>query len=160
MFWPWIVYGDSKSLAKRTISDKVSKDRAYEITIKTWLNFTKTMTLTHKNVDNICVFYEIDLWSNIQGAGFALGNSLFGAVKLIKNADPDKYRYSCYGIRFDAPGFFSSLHGSGFSKNIIKFCADMNSLVHTDKKKDIFILSKGPTDGLDDTTLTAKKEYL
>ena len=28
-----------------------------------------------------------------------------------------------------------------------------------DKKKDISILSKGPTGGLDDTTLTAKKEY-
>ena len=31
-------------------------------------------------------------------ADFASVNSLFGAVKLTKNTDPDKYRYSGYGI--------------------------------------------------------------
>ena len=30
------------------------------------------------------------------------GNSLFGAIKLTKNADFDKYKYSGYGIGFDA----------------------------------------------------------
>ena len=36
----------------------------------------------------------------------------------------------------------------------------MSSLVYIDnKKKDILILDKGPKDGLDDTTLTAEKEY-
>ena len=33
-------------------------------------------------------------------------NSLFGAVKLTKNAPPDKYSYSGYGTGFDACGFF------------------------------------------------------
>ena len=28
---------------------------------------------------------------------FTLGNCLFGSVKLTKNADPDKYKYSHYG---------------------------------------------------------------
>ena len=36
----------------------------------------------------------------------------------------------------------------------------MNSSVHIDNKtKDIFILGKGLTDGLDDTTVTSEKEY-
>ena len=36
----------------------------------------------------------------------------------------------------------------------------MSSSVHPDnKKKDILILGKGPTQGLDDTTLTAEAEY-
>ena len=36
----------------------------------------------------------------------------------------------------------------------------MSSSVHIDnKKKDILIFGKGPTRGLDDTTLTAEKEY-
>ena len=36
----------------------------------------------------------------------------------------------------------------------------MSSSVHIDdKKKDILILGIGPTDGLDDTTLTAEKEH-
>ena len=36
----------------------------------------------------------------------------------------------------------------------------MSSSVHIDNnKKNILVHGKGPTDGLDDTTLTAKKEY-
>ena len=36
----------------------------------------------------------------------------------------------------------------------------MSSSVHVDhKKKDILILVQGPTQGLDDTTLTAAKNY-
>ena len=36
----------------------------------------------------------------------------------------------------------------------------MSSSVHIDNKgKDILILGKGPTQGLDDTTLTAKAKY-
>lgn len=39
------------------------------------------------------------------------------------------------------------------------FGADISSLVHIDdKKKDIFTLLKGPTDGLNDTTLAAEIE--
>ena len=33
--------------------------------------------------------------------GFTLKDCLFGGVKLAKNADPDKYVYSGYGIVFD-----------------------------------------------------------
>ena len=48
-------------------------------------------------------------------------------------------------------------NNSGFSKDAIIFEADMSSSVHADnKKKDILILEKGPTDG---TRLTAEKEY-
>ena len=42
----------------------------------------------------------------------------------------------------------------------LMFGADMNSSVHIDnKKEDILILGKGLTNDLDDTTLTAEKEY-
>ena len=45
-------------------------------------------------------------------------------------------------------------------KNAIIFGADMSSSVHIDNKsKDILILSEGPTQGLDDTTLTAEDKY-
>ena len=32
----------------------------------------------------------------------SLNNCLFGSVKLTKNADLDKYKYSCYSIGFDS----------------------------------------------------------
>ena len=100
------------------------------------------------------------MWSYIQSANFTLRNYLFGAVRLTKNADFDKYSHSGYGIGFDVHESFSLSDGGGFGKNVIIFCADMSSYVHIhNKKKDILTLGKGPTDSLDDTTLTAKKEY-
>ena len=45
-------------------------------------------------------------------------------------------------------------------KNVIIFGADMNSSVHIENKnKDLLILSEGPTQGLDDTKLTADTKY-
>ena len=47
---------------------------------------------------------------------------------------------------------------SGFGKHVI-FCTDRSLSMHHDlNKKDILILSKGPTHRLDDTTLTSEKE--
>ena len=84
---------------------------------------------------------------------------MLGAVKLTKNADPDKYKYSGYGIGFDCCSF-SSLPDNTMRKNGIIFGADMNSSVHVDNKgKDILIYGKGPTQRLDDTTLTAEAKY-
>ena len=54
-----------------------------------------------------------------------LRNFLFDAVKLTKNADFDKYRYSAYGIGLNRKGSFSS-PGSGFGQNVILFGADMS----------------------------------
>ena len=42
---------------------------------------------------------------------FTLGNCLFGAVELTRNADPDKYEYSGYGIEFDARSKFQLSDG-------------------------------------------------
>ena len=84
---------------------------------------------------------------------------MFGAVRLTKNVDIDKYRYSGYGIGFDRKGSFS-FPGSGFGQNVIIFGVDMSSSAHIDnKKKDILILGKGPTQGLGEHSLTAEKMY-
>ena len=80
---------------------------------------------------------------------------LFSAVTLTKNADIDKHKYSGYGIGLDIRGSFS-FPGGGFGQNIIIFGADMNSSIHIDNKgKDILILGIGPTQGLDESSLTA-----
>ena len=50
-----------------------------------------------------------------------------------------------------------SFPAGAFSKNVVIFGADMSSSVHVNnKKKDILILGEGPTEGLDDTTLTSE----
>ena len=77
---------------------------------------------------------------------------------MTKNNDIHQYKYSGYDIGFDRKGTFSV--GNGFGGNCIIFGVDMSSSVHVDnKKKDILILHKGPTQGLDGTILTAQKLY-
>ena len=94
------------------------------------------------------------------GTDFLFGNFLFGTVKLTKNANPEKYKYSSNGIGFDTCGDFSLANGIGFGKNVIVIGADMSLSVHIDnEKKDVLILSKGLTEGLDDSMLTAGKEH-
>ena len=48
-----------------------------------------------------------------------MANEIFGAVKLTKNADIDKYKYSGYGIGFDGKGFYSI--GKEIGKNVVIF---------------------------------------
>ena len=87
-----------------------------------------------------------------------LKNGLFGAVTLTKNTDIDKYGYSGYGIGFDRRCSFP-VPGGGFGQNIIIFGVDMSFSPHIDnKKKDILILGKGPTQELEHT-ITTKKMY-
>ena len=86
-------------------------------------------------------------------------NCLFGSGTLTKNANIDKYEYSGYGIYFDRKSSFS-FPGDGFGENVIIFGVDMSSSAHfDDKKKNILVLGKGPTQGLEHT-LTAEKIYL
>ena len=87
-----------------------------------------------------------------------LGNCFFGAVKLTKNADPDKYGYSSYGIGFDACSQFSQSDGS-CGKNVIIFGVDMSSLHVDNKNKDLLVLAEGPTQGLNDTRVTVEAKY-
>ena len=90
---------------------------------------------------------------------FTLSSCLFESVKLTKSADTDKCKYTGYGIGFDSRSEFLFTDGS-YGKNVIIFGADMSSSVHVDnKEKDILILGEGPTQQLDDTTLTAEAKY-
>ena len=82
---------------------------------------------------------------------------MFGSVKLIKNPDINKYKYSGCGIGFDRKGEFS--FGNGIGQNIIFFGADMSSSVHANNKKNILVLGKDFVQGLDNTTIYAEKSY-
>ena len=83
---------------------------------------------------------------------------MFGAVIFTKNTDIDTYGYSGYGIGFVRRSSFS-FRGGGLGQNIIIFGVDMSSFPHIDnKKKDILILGRGLTQGLE-PTLIAEKMY-
>ena len=112
---------------------------------------------THGKTVNIYIVYEPGASSSFDDDPI-LKNSLFGAVTFNENADIDKSGYSGYGIGFDRKSSFS-FAGGGFSQNAIIFGVDMISSAHAhNKKKDILILGKGPTQGLEHI-LTAEKMF-
>ena len=46
----------------------------------------ENVSFLHKNVANLYISYKLDTWSKDLNTNFTLVNSLFGAVKLTKNA--------------------------------------------------------------------------
>ena len=108
---------------------------------------------TRRNVINLFIVYELDTWSRDLSMDFILGDCLFRAVKLVKNPDQDKNGYSGYFIKFDARPQFS-LPNYDWGKNVVIFGVDRSS-----RMKDILVLGEGPTQGLDDTTITAEAKY-
>ena len=112
-----------------------------------------------KKVINLYISYTLGPQLRNLDTGFTLGNCLFGSVKLHKNAGVDKYKYTGNQRGFDSRAQFSFTGGS-YGNNVIIFGADMRSSVHVDNKgKDILILGEGPTQGLDNNTLTAEAKY-
>ena len=108
------------------------------------------VTFNHGKVVNIYIVYEISKSINIRDY-LTLENCSFGAVNLSRTADTRRCKYSGYGIGFDRHGSFSS-PGIGLGRNVISFGVDMSSSTKIDnRKKDILILGKGPTQGLEHT---------
>ena len=100
-------------------------------------------------VVNLFIVYELDRWSQDLNAKFTLKDCLFGNVKTTKSADPNTYSYSGFGIGFDSPSLFS-IPNFDWGKNAIVFGVDMASSVHAkNRNKNILILGKGQTQGLD-----------
>ena len=78
---------------------------------------------------------------------------------MTKIDDIDMYGYSDYGIGFHRRSSFT-FSGGGSGQKVLIFGVDMSFSAHLDnKKKDILILGKEPTLGLEHA-LTAEKMYL
>ena len=104
------------------------------------------------------IYIVDDLVSNSNDFNPTQQNCLFGAVKLTKNVDIDKYKYSCYSIGFDSKGSFS--HSNGLGRIAIIFGVDMSSSTHTNnKKRNILVLGRDFIQGIDGTTIHAGKMY-
>ena len=158
----------SKGLSNKSIKPPTTSDNSltpelnyYSTKIK--IKFTRSCLkqsdhiFTHKKVVNIYIVYELAA-SSSHDSDPTIKNCLFGTVTLTKNADIEKYKCSGYGIGFDRRSSFSFPSG-GFGQNVLIFGADMSTSIHIDnKKKDILVLGRGPTQGLE-STLTAEKMY-
>ena len=57
---------------------------------------------------NLCITFELNRWSKDLNTDFSLRNCLFGAVKIAKTANPDRYKYSTYDVVFNSRSRFYS----------------------------------------------------
>ena len=78
-------------------------------------------------------------------------------MQITKNADTSKYKCKGYGICFDEGGSFSKGNISN-GKNVLIFGVDESSLVHANNKaNNIYVMGDLFVQGINDTTLYAKK---
>ena len=166
----YVYYWKSKGLSDETINSIKTSDYgitpylSYYDTNKIRVKFDGGClkqdpgSFVHGGIVNVYIVYEISKNINISDYP-TLENCLFGAVKLTKNADIDKYGYSGYGIGFYRHQSFS-FPGTGLGGgNVINFGVDMNLSTKIDnRKKNILTLAKGSTQGLEHT-LTAEKMF-
>ena len=69
-------------------------------------NLLKLNKVTHNRDPIVNIYIVHRLIPTTKDCSITLKKCLFGAVKLTKNADIDKYKYSRYGIGFDLRGTF------------------------------------------------------
>ena len=113
-------------------------------------------SIIHGKTVNIYIVYEISNYFNNSNYP-TIENCFVGSVMLTKNTDINKYGYSGYGIGFDRKGLFAI--GNEIGKTVIIFGVAISSSSKIDnRKKEILILGKGQTQGLEHT-LSAEKLY-
>ena len=80
-------YTANKSLSAKLLRNKSRLRLRFE---GSCLKQEDTTPFTQNNVVNLFIVYELDISSQDLNTDFTLKDCLFGAVKLTKNADPDK----------------------------------------------------------------------
>ena len=78
---------------------------------RSWLKQEAKAPFTPNNAINLFIVYDLDRWSRDINTYFTLEDCSFGAFKITKNADLDKYVYTGYGIGFDSRSEFSLPNG-------------------------------------------------
>ena len=153
---------NEKNFSTTTSTDKSATKTIYDnARIKVRFNGDllrgNQVTYNHGPVENIYIVYETTLGTKT--SNIALENCLFGAIKLIKNADADKYKYSEYGIGFNSRSRFSHPSG-GDGKNVIIFGADLSTSANANNKlNNALVLGKDFIQGINGTTIYAEKMY-
>ena len=121
----------------------------------------------NKNVVNIYIVYKLDSLASTRDKSFTIQNALFGAMQITKNAtDNDKNNCKGYGICFDERSEFGHAITEGRRahtkdvRNVLIFGADMSFSVHaTNRANHIYLMGTGLTEGIDDTTIYAEKNF-
>ena len=121
----------------------------------------------NNNVINIYCVYKLDPLASTRDKSYTIQNALFGAMQITKDAtDYDKNNYKGYGICFDERSEFGDTITEGGNthttdaRNVLIFRADMSFSVHaTNRANHIYLMGTGLTQGINDTTIYAEKNF-
>ena len=109
---------------------------------------------------NIYCIYELRQVNIPLIIEFSILNALFGAMEITKNADTSKYKCKGYGICFDKICGSISEGSINNGRNVLIFGVHESSLFHSNNKaNNIYIIGKGPVQGIDNATMYAEKVY-
>ena len=119
------------------------------------------------NAINIYCVYKLDPIASSRDTSFTIQNALFGAMQITKNAtDNSENNYKGYGICFDERSQFShTITEDGRAhtangRNVLIFGVDMSFSSHAiNRANHIYLMGDGLTQGINDTTLYAEKNY-
>ena len=126
---------------------------------------TNNNHVINDNVINIYIVYKLDPITS-RDTNFTIQNALFGAMQITKNTDTSKYNYKGYGICFDERSQFGhTITEDGRAhtingRNVLIFGVDMSFSEHaTNRANHIYLMGDGLTQGINDITLYAEKNY-
>ena len=127
----------------------------------------KVIIPNNNNVINIYYVYELQPISSLRDTSFTIQNAFFGALQIIKDpTNNSKNNYKGYGLCFDERSNFSHTitqdgrQRTSNGKNVLIFGADMSSSIHaTNRANHIYCFGEGLTQGINDTTIYAEKNY-
>ena len=127
----------------------------------------KVIIPNDNNVINIYCVYELQQISSLRDTSFTIQNALFGAMQIIKDpTNNSNNNYKGYGLCFDERSNFSytitqdGRQRTSNGKNVLIFGADVSSSIHaTNRANHIYCFGEGLTQGINDTTIYAEKNY-
>ena len=103
------------------------------------------------------MFYELNNWPRSTTNNFTLKNCSFDAVRLMGNADKNKFTCNGQEIEFDRKDIWN--YENDFARNVLIFGVDNTSSSHTDNQKNNFVvLGEGPTKDMRDRAGAAEKK--
>ena len=110
----------------------------------------KVVIPNNNNVINIFCVYELQPIASSTDTSYTIQNALFGAMQITKDStNNSKNNYKGYGLCFDER-----------SKNVLTFGVDMSFSIHaTNRANHIYFFGEGLTQGINDTTIYAEKDY-
>ena len=102
-------------------------------------------SLSSNFVLDLYIVYELNNWPHNLSSDFTIRNCSVGTVKLTGNTIKSKFIYNGPEITFDGAG--SWRYGNDFAENVIVFSLNNSSSIHTDNRKNSFlVIGEGLTD--------------